>query len=448
MLFNLLAARKITHALRVGALAGLLALVAGCNNGAATVPTAAVTPPITVPTQGSTVPDPTPEPKATNTIEIAPSATTEAPTVPPTEITAPIPEASNTPAPTVAVGDLEWKQVGLAGNNVTSLSFLSQGTNLAVLAAGPKGVWTGTYDYTQWEKRDVKMAEEARNGEADVASAEVMYVTSHTWCASGLPSARSRSTDGGKTWQDMTDDAMTIAASNATTAYSAKCSGISKTTDSGETWTDLPVTSHTSDPMSLATSPDGQMVYAAYLSEGGTGQIMMSTDGGNTWSDVTPRNVPGDGFVAPGHLTFVTGSEGKPDDGGLYLTNDKGVWFLPLESSEWKFMEKPQLSGEPEGNSSNYTAFFVDTAYSIEYDKPGPILYTARARSTETHLEGQGVYRSSDLGATWQSVGKGIETHVVNSLALIPYDASSGRVETLLAATEDGIWALTMPPTR
>lgn len=218
MHFNLPAAQKITHALRVGALVGLLALVAGCNNGPTSGPTAVVTPPITVPTQATTVPDPTPEPQATSTVEVAPSATLLAPTAPPAETTAPIPVASSTSAPTVAVGDLQWKQVGLAGSKVSSLSFLSQGTNLVVLAAGPKGVWTGTYDYTQWDKHDVKMAEEARNAEAHVASADIMYVTSHTWCMSDLPSARSRSTDGGKTWQDMTGNAMTIAVSNTTIA--------------------------------------------------------------------------------------------------------------------------------------------------------------------------------------------------------------------------------------
>ncbi len=344
------------------------------------------------------------------------------------------------------VGDLQWKQVALGGTNLTDLSFISQGSNLVVLAAGPKGVWTGTYDYSQWEKHDVTIADQARNAEADVASAEVMYVTSHTGCPSGLPSARSRSTDGGKTWQEMSGEAMSIAVANATTAYGAKCSGLNKTTDSGATWTDLSVTTQSSDPISLAASPDGQMVYAAYVSEGGTGQIMMSADGGSTWSDVTPRNVPGDGFRAPGHLTFVPGSEGRPDEGGLYLVNDSGVWFLPLDSADWKLLEKPSLPAPPEITFSNYTALFVDTAYSAEYDKPGAILYTARAGSTTDKLVGQGVHRSADMGASWQSVGKGLEQHVVNSLALIPYNSSSGRVETLLAATDDGIWALTMPP--
>ena len=305
-----------------------------------------------------------------------------------------------------------------------------------------------TYDYTTWDKHNVVIAAEARIADAIVASADVMYVTSHTGCPSGLPSSRSRSTDGGQTWHEMAGEAMTIAASNATTAYGAKCSGLNKTTDAGETWTDLSIKTQSSDPISLASSPDGQMVYAAYVSEGGTGQIWMSKDGGDTWTDVTPRNVPQEGFLAPGHLTFVPGSEGRPDDGGLYLTNDEGIWFLPIEGGDWKLMQKPTLPTDTEGVFSNFTALFVDTAYSADYDKPGPIVYTARAKSTESALVGQGVFSSFDMGATWQSVGKGLESHVVNGLALIPYDASTGRVETLLAATDDGVWAITMPPSK
>ncbi|HKP53802.1 MAG TPA: sialidase family protein [Chloroflexia bacterium] len=441
-----LAGQKISDALRIGALVGLLAVVAGCNTTSGGQPTNVPTgtaPPIAAPTIMPTEVAATAE-VASPTIPAAetPTELASSPTTPPD----PTPVVINTPAPTMSVGDLQWKQVGLGGNNVTDLSFISQGSNVVVLAAGPKGVWTGTYDYSQWDKHDVAMAEEARNAEADVASDQVMYVTSHTGCPSGLPSARSRSTDGGKSWQEMSGEAMTIAVANATTAYGAKCSGLNKTTDSGATWADLSVTTQSSDPISLAASPDGQMVYAAYISEGGTGQIMMSKDGGATWSDVTPRNVPQEGFLAPGHLTFLPGSEGRPDEGGLYLTNNEGVWFLPLDSGDWKLMTKSNLPTSPEGTFSNFTALFVDAAYSAEYDKPGAILYTARAESTIDKLLGQGVYRSADMGTTWQSVGTGLEQHVVNSLALIPYDSSSGRVETLLAATDDGIWALTLPP--
>ena len=441
-------ARGLRNSLRMGALAGLLVVVAGCNSAPASVPTVIPTvtiPPITAPTIEPT--------EAAPTVDVAsPTIAAESPTVPvssPTTAAAtaePTISANNTPAPTVPVGDLQWKQVGLAGNNITDLSFLAEGGSLSVLVAGPKGVWTGASFNSQLEKRTVTLAEEARNAEVFVASPEVMYVTSHTGCPSGLPSARSRSTDGGKTWQVMTDEAMSIAGANATTAYAAKCSGLSKTTDSGATWADLPVTTQSSDPISLAASPDGQVVFAAYVSEGGTGQIMMSKDGGSTWVDVTPKNVPGDGFRAPGHLTFVPGSVGRPEDGGLYLINDNGVWFLPLEGGDWKLMQNTSLPAQPEGVVSYYTALFVDTAYSEAYEKPGPVLYTARAGSTADKLVGEGVYRSTDMGATWQSVGRGLEQHVVNSLALIPYDASTGRLETLVAATEDGIWALTMQP--
>jgi len=442
-------ARKISGAFRVSALAGLLVVVAGCGNTPAqpTAVPSATPPPISAPTEVPTEAAPTEVPATPTALIETPTVPAETPTTPAEETSVPTPAADNTPVP---VGNLQWKQVGLAGTNLTDVASLSEGNNALALLAGPQGVWSGSHDFSTWDKHDVKIADEARNAEAYIASPDVMYITSHTGCPSGLPTERQRSTDGGKTWEAMGGDALTLAVANATTAYGAKCSGLNKTADSGATWTDLSgVTTFASDPVSLAASPDGQTVYAAYVSEGGTGQIMMSTDAGATWTEVTPKNVPAaEGFVAPGHLTFVPALEGSPQYGGLYLTNDQGVWFLPLEGGDWTLMPKPQVPGDPENAPSYFTTLFVDTAYSEEYAKPGPVIYTARARSNETGPTAQGVWRTIDMGATWESVGTGLGEHLVNSVVLVPYDSPSGRVETLLAATDDGVWALTMPPSR
>ena len=48
----------------------------------------------------------------------------------------------------------------------------------------------------------------------------------------------------------------------------------------------------------------------------------------------------------------------------------------------------------------------------------------------------------------WQQVGDDLGKRMVTGLLLAPYDtaATPGMVETLLAATSDGIWAVPMPP--
>ena len=139
-----LAAQRISNALRVGTLAGLLTVMAGCNSPAvqptAVNPTSTV-PPITAPT---IVPTEAPTLEAASpTLAPAetPTSVVSAPTAPAGETAVPV-AASSTPAPTVAVGDLQWKQIALAGNDITDLSFIAQGANVSVLAAGPKGVWT------------------------------------------------------------------------------------------------------------------------------------------------------------------------------------------------------------------------------------------------------------------------------------------------------------------
>jgi photosystem II stability/assembly factor-like uncharacterized protein len=343
-----------------------------------------------------------------------------------------------------------WQRKGLDGESLRDIALLPGGNNL-VLASSPGGVWRDQYDYTTWDKVSVPLQDsDPPPGivALTIGSPDVMYVAAHTGCASGLPMNSFRSTDGGQTWTPMQPEIVAINASNGGVAYAALCTGIIKTTDSGATWSDVLPGSHNEnrDPYGVVSSPDGEQVYAAYASEGGVGMMKRSTDGGQTWQDVTPKNAPDNELRAAVLMMFVPGSVGRPDDGGLYMTNSQGAWFLPLESDDWQFHAS---QGNSDPQTQYYpTALFVDTAYTAEYDKPGPVLYEARSRFTDQGPEGLGVFRSTDLGATWQQIGDDLGKRTVTGLALAPHDtaANPAMVETLLATTSDGVWAIPMPP--
>jgi hypothetical protein len=338
-------------------------------------------------------------------------------------------------------------QVGLTGTNITSMAIMPGGEN-TVLVGGPAGVWKSKYDYTQWEQLNVNLV--GRTINVALGSLDVMYVTSHTGCASGLPISSSRSGDGGQTWQEMADlAAVHITAVNASEAFAATCTDMRKTTDAGATWTTLPAAKvENFDPSSIAASPDGQTIFVALVSEGGSGQILRSTNGGSTFENVTPKPQGDDILQAPDVMVYVPGSVGRPDDGGLYLTSYQGIWFLPLESDDWTLLSRPVPQDQDPTAYSWFTTLFVDTQYTEEYNKPGPILYTAMAKPSETGLTSLGVFRSGDGGRSWTGLNNGIANRAVNSLILAPHDPTTrpDMVETLLAATNDGIWAIPMPP--
>lgn len=354
---------------------------------------------------------------------------------------------TRTPEPILPPPDYSWVQLGLTGTNITGIALMPGGEN-TVLVGGPGGVWKGSYDYTQWQQLTVNL--KGRTTDVALGSAEVMYVTSHTGCASGLPIATSRSTDGGQTWQQIADlSAVHITGISASEAFAATCSNVRKTTDSGATWTVLPSAKvENLDPRSIAASPDGQTIFVAFVSEGGAGQVLRSTNGGDTFENVTPMVAGDDTLQAPDVMVYVPGSVGRPDDGGLYMTSYQGIWFLPLESDDWTMLSRPVPQDQDPTAYSWFTTLFVDTFYTEEYDKPGPILYTAMSKPSDTGLTSLGVFRSGDGGQSWTSFNKGIGDRAVNSLVLSPHDPTTnpGMVETLLAATNDGIWAIPMPP--
>jgi photosystem II stability/assembly factor-like uncharacterized protein len=386
----------------------------------------------------------TTEPATTNTPTAIPSTNTPVPTATPSGTPTPSPTSTDVPIPSFA-----WKEVGLAKTYLRDMAVLPGGNNI-VLAASSDGLWKSSYDYTQWDKLKTPPIGNPPPGNAKVAisSPNTYYLARHTGCASGLPLTAYRSTDSGQTWPGMTPGLTSVHASNTTVVYGTTCKGVVKSSDSGATWSsELSGSNYeNADPYTVASSPDGQSIYAAYASEGGADHLKKSTDGGTTWVDITPQNAPGGELLTTPNLDFVAGTEGRPQDGGLYMANSQGVWFLPTDSSDWQFMPSVP-AGQPQP-TYYVTAFYVDTTYTEDYNKPGPVMYEARSVFNDAGPAGLGVFRSTNLGATWQQVGDDLGKRMVTAIVVAPHDttATPGMLETLLAATSDGVWAVPMPP--
>jgi len=424
-----------SHALAVQVLLALLMVVLAACGPAATPTVTPIAPTPTEPASGQPTEAPVPP----------------SPTEPASEPATPTEEAvpSPTAAPAVNVGDLEWKQVGLAGTELQDIALHPAGDNPA-LVTGPTGAWQSKYSYSSWEDLGVSM--QGRITSASIGSPEVMYITDHTGCASGAPIEAQRTSDGGQSWQSVSAQVqpLDIAAATGNVAYGGTCSGIVKSTDAGATWVELPNSPIVNlEPFVVVASPDSQSVFAAHYSEGGSAMVNQSLDGGATWTDITPT---GEELRAPIKLFYVPGSVGRPEDGGLYMASFPNVlWFLTQGggAGDWKLFKgsDPRVDS-PATDAYQITALYVDTAYSEEYNKPGPVVYVARSVGVGETVTGEGVYRSTDMGISWEQVGKGIDQRVVSGLALAPHDpfANPKTVEMLLATTNDGVWAVTMPP--
>ena len=91
----------------------------------------------------------------------------------------------------------------------------------------------------------------------------------------------------------------------------------------------------------VTASPDGQTVFAAHYSEGGSVKVNGSTDGGNTWAEITPKG-EAQNLRAPALLFLVTGTEGHPEQSGLYMATSPGkLWLLPQGggAADWKLAQ-------------------------------------------------------------------------------------------------------------
>ncbi|RME57425.1 MAG: hypothetical protein D6780_08435 [Candidatus Dadabacteria bacterium] len=172
--------------------------------------------------------------------------------------------------------------------------------------------------------------------------------------------------------------------STPNTVLVAVFNGIYRSTDGGSTFSAATISSSNfggrDNVMAFAKTSDGTL-YAAHLnSDNNTGGVLVSSDGGVSWSDFSlPNSAPANDIVAVGDTLLVgVGTENSSD------STSRGIYRW--DGSSWT-----QLSGDFDGHLIQD----LDVAKS-----DSNIVYAVSGDGTSA-----GVFKSTDGGATFSEVG-------------------------------------------
>jgi photosystem II stability/assembly factor-like uncharacterized protein len=188
---------------------------------------------------------------------------------------------------------------------------------------------------------------------------------------------------------------------------------IFRTTDEGETWSEVFTLGWTVSSFVIAPDSDGsQSLFAGTRSMWvGQGGVLRSTDFGDTWVSAGLDSISVYALAvapkAPGSETLCLYAATNP---GIYASSDGGrSWFL-------------------KSNSINLVRSFVlDTTGS-----GGASLYAGTFFS--------GIFRSTDFGATWESINQGLPAQTIRAMLALPSFEPGGRPPLLAAVSGHGVF--------
>ena len=227
------------------------------------------------------------------------------------------------------------------------------------------------------------------------------------------------SRDGGVTWEELDGGTnlrpTAIHPEDPSVAWAVGCDGAYRSEDGGESWTRQPAdawgiyTLETVIPM----IGDPRIVYAAGNSEGGSGAVFRSSDGGQTWATIQEQLELWVSALLP--------HPSDPDQ--LWFATPRGIWHTDDAGQSW------------EESATGLEAVTVGEEYEFE----GVGLH-GLARDAEGILylgTEQGLYRSPDGGRTWEPIGRGSWTEG----AVTAVVAGPGN-ERLWLETDSGVVAV------
>jgi len=199
-----------------------------------------------------------------------------------------------------------------------------------------------------------------------------------------------KSTDGGHSWAEVPNGVdlapVVVHPDHADWVYATGCDGVYLTKDGGINWTRQAHDALTGlVPIHIAPAGDDwDRIYVAAVSEGGSGVVLKSTDGGSTWSNVSPS-------TSLSWITDLAVDPANPDK--VWFLEPHGVWRSSDGGATWSMSRSGLESvtappGEAPGEGVGI--------YSLALD-PGDTSHLYLGAIS-------GMYVSSDGGVTWSEV--------------------------------------------
>ena len=323
--------------------------------------------------------------------------------------------ASATAIDSTALGQLQFRFIGPAGNRVTSVTGVPGDANTYYAGAASGGLWKTTDAGIHWtsvfDDQPVSSI-----GALAVAPSDPNVV----WAGTGEPFIRSnvsigwgvyKSNDAGKHWTKMGLDStgrisrIVVHPTNPDIVYVAALGtlygpqpqrGIYRTTDGGKTWEKVLFVNDSTGACDIVMDPNNpRMLFAAFwqvevhtwgrLSGGKGSGIWTSTDGGTTWKRLTGSGLPtkpvgkiglamtkanssriyalietGDGVPAVNIAQPDTGRLFRSDDGG-------GSWQLVSQDRQMagRTHYYNRMAAEPDNENE---AYFLAASWSKTLD--------------------------------------------------------------------------------
>jgi photosystem II stability/assembly factor-like uncharacterized protein len=204
-------------------------------------------------------------------------------------------------------------------------------------------------------------------------------------------------------------------------------SGLFKSSDGAASWTELKslapfgaVTNLWIDPQNSAT------LYAQTYRGINPGTLAKSTDGGASWSAVTPTlpSFSGEDYQAVSVTVSSLAIDPQDSNTVCAISAHDGVFKSTDGAATWS---AANFSLPSDSSGSVRVSLLV-------FDPQNSSKLYARTSS--------GVFRSTDGGASWTAVNAGLTNRFVNMLAIDPHDSS-----TVYAGTAGGgVFAITLAP--
>jgi photosystem II stability/assembly factor-like uncharacterized protein len=233
-----------------------------------------------------------------------------------------------------------------------------------------------------------------------------------------------KSPDGGKTWRHLSFEQvnwMVFDPGDPRTLYLAtEYAGVLKSGDSGETF--RPVNAGFSNHRLSQITSDGKRLYASSTYEGLYGGVFVSNDGGLEWS----LRANEEGLLGR-NLHSLTASPG----GGavVFGASEDAILKSADGGKTWSAIPTPRLlrrNGLLAANAGR-TRIHALRAVSLDLDKAKLVLFAG----TDA-----GLFRSSNLGTTWEQV----QAAGLTGIPVLAVDAPSDGASRLAARTSSGLF--------